>query len=139
MAGIYTYNPKQVVVSFDNHALTGPAEDNFIVIDPHTDGTQVKVGCYGDLNRAISVDEAATIKVSLLQNSPTNQWLRDRYKQDQIDGTGYFPIMIRDLMGNEKFSSPYAFVTKPASWGRGKDTTDREWEIVAADAKYEDD
>ena len=59
------------------------------------------------------------------------------YKKDQEDGTGHFPVIIKDLMGNEKFSADYVWVTKPASWGRGKNTTNREWDLVAAEGKME--
>ncbi len=137
MANVYTYNPKQVVMGLGNHIVSAYADDSFITVEPNGDGTQLKVGCDGEVNRAISVNKAYNIKVSLLQNSPTNKYLEAMYKKDQEDGTGYFPVIIKDLMGNEKFSADYVWVTKPASWGRGKDTTNREWDLVAAEGKME--
>ena len=138
MSGVYTYNPKQVKIALGNHIVTGVADDSFVTVEPNGDGTTIKVGCYGEVNRAISVNNAYNVKLALLQNSPTAKWLRDRYKQDQTDGTGDFPIMIKDIMGEEKFSGDMAWVSKPASWGRGKDSTNREWELTVAEGKMED-
>lgn len=139
MANVYTYNPKQTVIALGNHVVSGYADDSFITVEPNGDGTTMKVGCDGEVNRAISVNNAKNIKISLLQNSPTNAYLNAMYKKDQEDGTGYFPILIKDLMGREKLSGDYAWVTKPASWGRGKETTNREWEIVVAEAQMENE
>lgn len=135
MADVYTYNPKQIKIALGNHTVTGVAEDSFVAIEPNGDGTTVKVGCYGEVNRAISVNNAWNVRISLLQNSPTNEFLRNSYERDQEDGTGAFPILIRDLMGREKFSGEMCWVTRPAAWGRGRDSTNREWDLVVADGK----
>ena len=135
---VYTYNPKQVKISFGSHIVTAVAEDSFITLEPNGDGTTLKVGCYGEVNRAISVNNAMNLKLTLLQNSPTNKWLNNQYKKDQADGTGHFPVLVKDLMGAEKASGDIAWVTKPAAWGRGKETTNREWEIVIADCAVAD-
>ena len=135
MAHVYTYNPKQVKVSLGNHIVTAYADDTFVNIEPNGDGTQLKVGCDGEVNRAISVNRAYTITLTLLQNSPTNKFLETKYAQDQDEGNGNFPVLIKDVMGNDKFAGDYGWVTKPAAWGRGSDTTNREWEIVVADGR----
>ena len=138
MSEVYTYNAKQIKIALGNHIVTGVAEDSFVQIEPNGDGTTLKVGCYGEVNRAITVNNTLNVKISLLQNSPTNQYLRDRYKKDQEDGTGWFPILIKDLMGNEKFSGSYAWVVNQAAWGRGKEPTNMEWDLVVADGVIQD-
>lgn len=137
MSNVYTYNPKQVKIALGNHIVTGFAEDSFVTVDPHSDGTQVKVGCDGEVVRAISVDECYTVKLSLLQDSPTNTFLESMKKRDQESGDGYFSIIIKDIMGNEKFTADQCWVPKSASWGRGKDSTNREWELTSANGKLE--
>ena len=139
MASVYTYNPKQIYISLGDHIVTGVAEDSFVTIEPNGDGTSVKVGCYGEVNRAISVNNAFNIRIVLLQDSPTNQYLRDQYKKDQEDGSGAFPVLIKDLMGREKFSGDMGWVTNQAAWGRGRDTTNREWTLVVADGRMNDE
>ncbi len=137
MSEVYTYNPKQVKIAAGSHLVTGVAEDSFINIEPHGDGTTVKVGCYGEVNRSISADECYNVKISLLQNSPTNNFFKKCYEMDQCDGSGHFPLIIKDLMGREKFSSNVAWVNKIAPLGRGKESTNREWELTAANGKFE--
>lgn len=134
---MYTYNPKQVKIALGSHSVSGYADDSYITIDPHGDGTAVKVGCDGEINRAISVDNCYTIKLALLQKTESNAYLQNMYDKDVSDGEGTFAITIKDIMGEEIFSSSTCWVSKPASWGRGKDTTNREWELVAADGTFE--
>jgi hypothetical protein len=133
---VFTYNPKEIKIACGNHVVTGVAEDSFVTIDPHGDGFQVKVGCYGDVNRAIPTDKCQTVKISLLQNSPTNTWFEAMHAKDQEDGTGYFSFLIKDLMGNETFSSDYAFVNNYASKGYGKESTNREWELTVVNGTF---
>ena len=64
-----------------------------------------------------------------------------RYKEDEIDkdkkdGTGTFNVNIADLLGNEKFTGSVAWVTKPASWARGKAQGNREWEIAVGEGQF---
>lgn len=138
MADVYTYNPKLVKISFGPHIVTGVADDSFVNLEPNGDGTTIKVGCYGEVNRAISANNAFTMKLALLQNSPTNKWLETRYKEDQDEGTGTFPVLVKDIMGDEKLSGDVAWVSKRAPWQRGKETTNREWEVIIADCKFTD-
>lgn len=137
MAVVKTYNPKEVNIVFGSHIASGFAEDTFVSVEAHGDGVTYKVGCDGEMNRSISPDGSYVVKLTLMQGSPTNNYLQTRVEKDRKDGNGDFPVMIKDLMGNEKFSSDYAFVVKPANWVRGKDVQSREWEIVAADGKLE--
>lgn len=130
MAGnVWTYNCKQVMVALGNHVLTGYAEDSFITIEKQGDGVMSKVGCDGEIARAIDPNKQFKIKISVLQNSPSNKWLQSRYNLDNDTGNGMFPVLIRDLTGRTVFSSNVAWVVKPTSYAYGKDTTNREWEI----------
>ena len=49
------------------------------------------------------------------------------------NGKGFFPVTVKDLVGNEKFSASTGWITKPASKTYGKAQNNREWEIVVAD------
>lgn len=138
MSQVYTYNPKEVIIALGNHIMTGYAEDSFVNVDPVGDGTTMKTGCDGSVNRSISPARAYTIKLVLLQNSPTNSFLRRTFDSDQDEGTGMFPIIIKDLMGEEQFSADQAWVSKMAPWGRGKESTNMEWELACGIGKFTD-
>ncbi len=136
MSDVYTYNPNQVKIAAGAHMVTGVAEDTFVNIEPNGDGTTVKVGCYGDVNRAISVNNCYNVKITLLQNSPTNVYFEQRYELDQANGGGKFPFIVKDLMGKTQFTSNSAWVNKIAPMGRGKESTNREWELTAANGEF---
>lgn len=130
MSKVKTYNPKQVTVSFGNHLVTGYADDSFITIDPNGDGVSKKVGCDGEIVRSVSPDDTYLVKLSVLQSSATNSFLQKKYQNDIANGNGMFPVLIKDLKGGLVFKTAFAWVTKPASRGFGKEANNREWEIA---------
>lgn len=131
-----TYNPRKVTMALGNHIATGFADDSFINIEPASDGTSYVVGADGEVARSIDPAKIYTVKASFLQNSATNDFLQRKFDRDSQEGDGTFPININDLIGCQKFTSAIAWVTKPATWGRGKQQGNREWEIVAADGEF---
>ncbi len=136
MSRMTTYNPRKVTCSLGNHIVTGLADDSFLTIEPAGDGTSYVVGADGEVARSIDPSKIFKIKVSLLQNSATNQYLQRMYDKDVQDGNGTFPVNINDLLGKQKFTAGVAWVTKPASFGRGKTQGNREWEIVAGEGEF---
>lgn len=136
MADIYTYNSKKVIVALGQHIVTGYADDSFVTVEQAGDGTTMKVGCDGSINRSISPNGAYNVKIALQQNSPTNAWLSRMYERDQENGDGYFPLIIKDLMGQEQFTADTAWTVKLASWTRGKEAGNREWEISCGNGKF---
>lgn len=135
MATITTYNPKKVTCSLGTHAVSGFADDSFITVEPAGDGTSYVVGADGEIARSIDPSQVYTLKLSLLQTSPTNAYLQQMYDKDKSDGSGTFNAEIKDILGNEKFSGT-AWVSKPASWGRGKAQGNREWEIIVGEGAF---
>lgn len=129
-----TYNPKEVTMAVGSHIVAGFADDSFITIEANGDGVAKKVGCDGEVARAISPDGTYKVKVALLQTSSSNAFFQERYAQDRDTGEGMFPILIKDLKGGLLFSSEAAWVIKPASRVYGKDTNNREWELDTGDA-----
>lgn len=136
MSRVTTYNPRKVTCSLGNHIVTGFADDSFITVEPAGDGTSYVVGADGEIARSIDPSKVYTVKISLLQASRSNSYLQKMYDKDQKDGTGTFPVNINDLIGVEKFTGGVAWVTKPASWGRGKAQGNREWEIVVGEGEF---
>ena len=133
MPKIKTYNPKEVVMACGSHMISGYADDSFISIEANGDGITKKVGCDGEIARAISPDGTYKIKMTLLQQSDSNKFFTNRTTQDRDTGNGIFPILIKDLKGGLVFSADSAWCVKMSSVTRGKDTNNREWEIDTAD------
>lgn len=126
---IKTYNPKEVLITLGTHIVSGIADDSFVTIDPNGDGVTKKVGCDGEIVRSLSPDDTYIVKISLLQTSDTNRFLQEQHIRDRKDGSGMFPILIKDLKGGLVFSADEAWTIKPASRGYGKEAGNREWEI----------
>lgn len=129
-----TYNPKEVTIAFGSHIVTGFADDSFVVIESNGDGVTKKVGCDGEIARAISPDGTYKVKITLLQTSSSNKFLQERYDQDRKNGEGTFPILIKDLKGGLVFSTDVAWAIKPASRTYGKETNNLEWELDTGDS-----
>lgn len=136
MGRVTTYNPKKVTCSLGNHIVTGFADDSFITVEPAGDGTSYVVGADGEIARSIDPSKVYTVKIALLQASRSNAYLQKMYDKDQKDGTGTFSVNLNDLLGVEKFTGGVAWVTKPASWARGKAQGNREWEIVVGEGTF---
>ena len=127
---VTTYNPRKVTCAFGSHICSGFADDSFITIEHATDGTSYVVGADGEVARSIDPASIYTLKISLLQASATNDYLRKMYEKDKSEGNGTFSVNVADILGGEEFVGGVAWVTKPASWQRGKAQNNREWEIV---------
>lgn len=133
MPRVTTYNPKKVSLALGNHIASGFADDSFIVIEPAGDGNSHVVGADGEVCVSVDPSSVYTVKVSILQNSRTNAYLKKMYEKMKSTGNGFFAVTVKDLVGNEKFSASTAWVTKLASKTYGKAQNNREWEIVIAD------
>ena len=126
---IKTYNPKEVVISAGPHIVTGIADDSFVTIEANGDGITKKVGCDGEIVRAVSPDGTYKVKIALLQTSDSNTYFSQKVDQDRETGDGMFPLLIKDLKGGLLYSSEEAWITKDATRTRGKDTNNNEWEF----------
>lgn len=134
MDGIMTYNSSKVKIALGTHAVTGYAEDSFVVIEPISGGVTSKSGCDGETVRSVDPNERFTVKLALLASSPTHKFLLNKYRQDKQDGSGIFPILINDLTGNEKFSASKAWVAKLPSKTNGMQSNNKEWTLETGQA-----
>lgn len=135
MAGkVKTYNPKEVTIACGNHIVTGIADDSFVSIEANGEGITKKVGCDGEIVRAVSPDNTYKVKISLLQTSDSNAFFSNMVDVDRETGEGMFPVLIKDLKGGLVFSTEAAWVIKKSSVTRGKADNNREWEIDTGDA-----
>lgn len=139
MSDVATYNPLKVKIALGNHTVTGFAEDSFIVIEPLGDGVTSKAGCDGEIVRSVDPNNRFTVKLALLWSSPTHRFLEQMYIKDKTDGTGMFPILMKDITGQEKFVCDAAWVTKQPATTKGKEAQNKEWtlETGQAELRYE--
>ena len=84
----------------------------------------------------VSFDSILLVVAGPAAKGTANKYLQKMYDKDKKDGTGTFSVNIADLLGNEKFTGSVAWVTKPASWARGKAQGNREWEIAVGEGQF---
>ena len=135
---IKTYNPKEVIVTLGSHIVTGYADDSFVSVEPNGDGVTKKVGCDGEIVRSVSPDDTYNVKLSVLQTSPTNSFLQNRFNQDIQTGEGMFPLMIHDLKGGLLFSTDSAWPVRSAARGFGRESANREWDLSTGSGRIEE-
>ncbi len=133
---VKTYNPRKVTCALGRHIVSGFADDSFITVEYGGNGTSHVEGADGEVVRSIDPTRIYTLKIALLQISASSAYLQKMYDKDQRDGTGTFSVNINDLLGKEKFVGGIAWVKKPASFVRGKQQNNREWEIVVANGEF---
>lgn len=134
MGDVFTYNCSKVKIALGSHAVTGYAEDSFVAIEMLDAGVTSKAGCDGEIVRSVDPNERLTVKITLLQSSPTHKFLLNKYKQDKKDGSGTFPILINDLTGKEKVSADIAWVAKLPPKTNGKESQNKEWTLETGQA-----
>lgn len=126
-----TYNSKKVTIALGSHIVSGYAEDTFVSIEETGDGVTSVAGADGEVARSVSPDPRYTVKISLLQNSSSNDFLLGKLKQDKKNGNGTFPMLIKDLSDGTIFSADVSWAVKSAPFTRGKTVANREWELCA--------
>lgn len=102
------YSPKDVVLSIGGYQLTGWQSIN---ITRSTKAFQVIRGIRGKNTRVPNKDTSATITISLLQSSASNEvmsWILD---SDISEGTGRIALTLKDKSGTSVFSSAEAYIT----------------------------
>lgn len=117
-----------------NHVVSGYSDDNFVGYEKNGDGTATKYGCDGEVVRSIDPNTSYKVNLSLLHTSETNNYLQNKYNQDQETCDGFFPVMIKDLRGTVLFQADYAWVAKPAGRSFGREAPNTDWEIQTGEA-----
>jgi hypothetical protein len=127
-ASLYEYYPDQVVVVFGPLIISG-ASDTIVSVQYNTSAFSLKVGAYGDSVRSRTNDHSATITVTLLQGSGSNNELSAIHFADRHmpGGTGIFPLMVKDNSGATLHSAATAWIRDPPASTFGTEAQDREW------------
>lgn len=124
-----TYDPGDVIFTFNGAVISGYAEDSFISVERTSDLYTMKTGGAGDVVRSRSRDRSATITFKLLQTSPANAILQAFADADQ-QGLGVGPVSVTDLLStNSLCHGQLAWISKLPNAEYGKEAGEREWKI----------
>ena len=122
-----TIDPKKVIITFGDQTINGFADGTFLEIEMAEDGIVSVAGADGEVARAINRSPLASVTITLLQTSESNDYFTAQHKLDKETGKGKLPLMVRDLFGKELLIASQAWVRKPATISRSKEVESREW------------
>lgn len=129
------YDPLAVLISFREVSFVGLAEGTFVEAQRDEDAFTKKTGSTGDVARVKNRNRGGSVKVTLMQTSPTNSQLSSYHKKGEsfpltLNDVG--ELQIKDLMGNVLCHAANAWVKKVANISYGKDLAGREWTFDCA-------
>ena len=112
--GVQTYSARHVLASLGNHAVSGPADGDFLTIASNiSEGYSRIVGAYGEVVRSMLPDWTYTLTFLLLPQSATVIWCNEQYKLDRTTGDGLFPVLVKDLKGMDVFFAEQGWIASP--------------------------
>jgi hypothetical protein len=125
-----SYSSKAVVITFNGVLITGLGDATFLTVAKNTDGMELKVGADGESAVAISPDESGLATVTLLNSSPSNDFLSQCANQRT---RGVFQA--KDLSGRMLINAPDAWVKKMADVTKSKSIESSAWAFESGDMK----
>lgn len=107
MPSLFTYSPKQVIFSVGGYTLTGWQS---IGVTRSVQGFTPIRGIRGKNTRVQNTDTSATITISILQTSMSNDTLSRIHALDLERGTGRLDIILKDKGGTGVYGSSEAYI-----------------------------
>lgn len=138
MSNIRTYSPENVTVNWGGKFnFTGFADGTFITMTRSTPRTDVVVGAKGDNAITKSANYSGTVEVTLLQNSPTNEYLT--YIMNVEDTSGELtraPIEVIDPSGAVLSIAQRCHIQEPAPTTLGDGQNAKTWVFYTENLQY---
>src|SRR5690606_18976977 len=107
MFDVIIFNLADVLFSIARYNCVGWEE---ISIDRNSDVFKPIKAIRGGRTRVRDLDTSATVSLTLLQVSPTNDVLTRIVQEDYISGTGRIDLLLKDQSGNSIFGSSEAYI-----------------------------
>lgn len=130
---LYSYNPTQVVITYNGVRIQGYGEGDFLTISKQEDDYSEVKGADGDVTVSFNPDDTYDVTLTLNHGSSSNDFMSTQRIAGRASGgvlsTG--PLFIKDTQGRDVFISEAAWIVKPADTVKGKEAGDREWTLRA--------
>lgn len=130
---VSTYNPGAISVIVGAKILSGWSDDAQVTIERDSDLWNDSVSADGDVVRGKNIDRRGKITLQLMQSSASNDDLTALALADELNGSGMFPVIVRDGSGTTVATSAQSWIMKNAATSFGRSIASREWTIRCAD------
>ena len=129
-----TFDPDGLSVIVANIPVDGWAAGEFLTIEMESDSFTDTAGSGGEIARVKTMDRRATVKIILLQTSPTNAAFEALHNLDinAPNGAGVGSLMIRDRSGTAMYRADKVWIMKPANISFDRESKSREWIVRVA-------
>lgn len=129
MGAVKSYDPAEVQVIIAGIKISGFADGTFVTAARKNASFALIVGSDGEGARAKSNDRSATVTVTLLQTSDSNDALSALLNLDELSSDGVGALMIKDNSGRLLLSAETAWIEKPPDAEFAREITNRVWVI----------
>lgn len=124
-----TYDPKNIIVTFDGILLTGFADGTFLTAERNTDAYTLVIGAGGEGARARSRDKSGIVTLTLIATALGNDLLSAVAAADELGAAGVGPLLVKDLFGTTLIAAQNGWIKKVPKVEFGKEVGSREWVI----------
>jgi hypothetical protein len=131
----YTYNSKQVSILVNlSTEIKNYGDGDFVSIEMVEDAFTPISSSDGHTTWSMNPSTLATVTITLMASSPSNDALSALHIADRVTGLGVFPLTVKDNSGRDLFASDAARIIKMATITKGKEIGTREWTISCANS-----
>ena len=130
-----TYDPKKVILAIGGVPIGGYADGTFITFEKTEDAYSIHSGADGEVARAKSNNRTGAFVITLAQTSDSNDVLSALAQLDERANAGVVPALFKEIGGNTTVFSGTVWIRKMANIEYGKEITNREWTIDAAESE----
>lgn len=123
-----SHDPLNIITNVGGRDVSGYAAGTFVEYERAVDAAQVVVGADGENTRVRSQNRAGTIKITLQQSSPLNDYFSELAALDEAGDPGaVVPILSKDANGTTISQARKAWVKKKPVTGFSDAVENREW------------
>jgi Protein of unknown function (DUF3277) len=128
------YNPRKINGGWNGIPFLGYMDGTFIDIEFAEDAVTTHVGSQGDVSVVLNANRMATVTVTLIQGSPTNEKLSKLVPDARRNSCPTGAFSLTDLNGTTLVSGKDAFIRKTAKVEFAKNITGRQWVFIIPEA-----
>lgn len=133
MPGMQTFDPNEFFVNLYAVPMTQFAKGTYVEITYDSDAFIDEVGANGNVVRILSTDYRATMKFTLMSESPSNDVLSTALQIDRLTGSNTTQALCQDGRGTSIATANQAWIKKaPDQAFSSSEATTRVWEIRCA-------
>jgi len=121
------YNPREVMVVYGVARVTGFEPGTFITVEQNNDLWTMKEGVDGGWVRSRHGARGATVTMTLMHASPSNDMLAAQMALDLLTGKGMVPFLLKDNNSNILVSAPWVWVKRIPTIELAEESGSYEW------------